>query len=209
MNTWVLIGDSIMSAVSPSTINGPAGTVQQMTASLLQNERGICIRNLSSPGASLGAGGAIGYANITPTLDVLAGIFGYVHGIIVTAGTNDFGTNLNPAQTADSLRRILAWGSKYKRKVLVMDLPYRQKETVKNKIGHALDSYRWVRGVVCNEYKTTARFATREGTPFATFTPSLYDPAEVAAGGALHLNAAGNRAFADWIKAHAAQGGLF
>ncbi len=43
-----------MSAVSPSKVDGPSGLSSQMTANLLMNEKNISVRNISSPGNSIG-----------------------------------------------------------------------------------------------------------------------------------------------------------
>lgn len=210
MQTWIMIGDSIMSSIPPSTLNGSPGSAVQLPQHLLAEECGITVRNISSPGASLGAIGRGGYGNIVPALDTIAGAWNFTNGLIITAGTNDFGTSVSGAAHNEALRKIMAWAKRSGKKVLLMDIPYRQDENKKNKVGLNLGAYRFARAIIgSSEYKGTCYFANRQGTVFDTFTQSLYDPREVAAGKALHLNAEGLRAFTDWIKSAASTAGYF
>lgn len=71
MKTWILMGDSIMSAVSPATINVPLGSSKQLTAFLLMNEKNFSIRNISSPGISFGHADFTGWRNKTKVTDTL------------------------------------------------------------------------------------------------------------------------------------------
>jgi hypothetical protein len=208
--TCVLIGDSITSEVYPSVIGGPKGHPRQLAVNLIQEERGVHIRNLSGPGSSLGAGGAGGFANIVPALEAIGGPFSFTKCIIIQAGTNDFGLGVNMNATVTSFRNILNYARRTKKRVMVVDLIYRSDQANKNKVGLTLDHYRWNRAYICNvEYPDVCKFLSRDGTAFAAMTPNFYTPAEIQVNWAVHLTAAGHRAYADWIKNFAIQHGYF
>lgn len=204
--TCVLIGDSIMSAVSDGSSN-------QLALSLVQNERDVIIRNIASPGASLAATDYTGYnsTQILDTLNRIGGMFSAYNCVIIQAGTNDFGRSANWTDTVTSLRRILTHSRAMSKKVMVLDPIWRANEDVLNSAGGNLNTYRYMTYLVCSqEFSDICHFASRLNTPMGTSAGSAnYSAAEVAAGTQLHPNVAGHRYLADWIKAEAAAAGLF
>lgn len=208
--TWIMLGDSIMSGVSPSVLNGPAGTSVQMATHIIERDRNIIIRNLSSPGHSLAATDHTGFGNIVPSLKNIGGFWSAYNGIIIQAGTNDFSRSSKWEDEVVSLRLILNHAKTMKKKVLMMGIPYRDDWQTLNALGYDLNTYRFFAYLVCVEFPGTCFYGTMDGqTTLAVRTPSLYDPAEVAQGKALHLNAAGHAEFARWVKAQAAIHNLF
>lgn len=208
--TCVLIGDSIMSAVFPSTVNGPQGSVQQSAPHIIQNEGDVYIRNISSPGAALGASDFTGFGNVKPTIDMISGVFKHYDCIIVQAGTNDFGRSIHPDVMSSSLNTILSTAKAAGKKVLVVDLTYRHNENTPNTAGFNLHTYRMNRAILCmGYYPDICTYANRTGGVFDTYDPTLYDAKEVADGKALHLNAKGNREYANWVISVAKQNNVF
>ena len=210
MQTWILMGDSIMSSVSPSKINGPIGSAKQLTAFHLMNERDVSIRNISSPGVSLGHKDFTGWNNsqkVYDTLSTIGGGFSAYNGIIVQVGTNDFGRNVHWGDTVTGLRHILNHAKALNKKVMVMEPIWRRNQDVKNSLGFTLDTYRFFMYLVCmQEFPNNCHYASRSSSSLATASASKYfDPAEVKAKSEVHLNAAGHRAYADWIKFEAAK----
>lgn len=125
--TWIVIGDSIMSYTADGTSN-------QHALTLVHGERSIFIRNISSPGAALGAKDATGFNTqaTVETLKTLSGFFGYYDGIIVQAGTNDYGRSISVNDTLDGLRRILDTAKAHGKKVLILDPIWRAGEEAPN-----------------------------------------------------------------------------
>ena len=207
--TWIMLGDSIMSGVSPSVLNGPQGTSVQMATHIIERDRNIVIRNLSSPGHSLAATDHTGFGNIVPSLLNVGGFWSAYNGIIIQAGTNDFSRSSKWEDEVTSLRLIMNHAKALNKKVLMMNIPYRDDQEVPNALGHVLDTYKFFGYLVCLEYPGTCYYGALDNTTLAVRTPSLYDPAEVAQGKALHLNAAGHAEYARWVKAQAALHNLF
>lgn len=84
---WILLGDSIQSEVMPT---GPATA---LTASQIPALAGVVCQNISSPGMRVGQGSQPGtgaYMN-RAAIGLVSGLFGAA-GLIVTLGTNDYGT---------------------------------------------------------------------------------------------------------------------
>lgn len=212
LNTWIVIGDSIGSFVAQ-------GTPNQHFLKLVANERNISIRNLSSPGASLGSSDNTGFNSAT-TINAIAqisGAWGYYSGVIVQAGTNDFKRGISVDKTIEGLRRILAKVRADGRKAVVMDPIYRDGEEISNglndslcvNIGNTLNCYRFYMRTVCeSEYADVCRFALRSGSVMGVFNNN-YDSSEVSTNTRTHPNATGHRALADWLKAEAAAAGFF
>lgn len=207
--TCILVGDSIMSDVSTSVIGGTSGHANQLAASLIQSERNVIIRNISSPGASLAAKNFTGFGNVNQTINMIGGLFSYYNCIIIQAGTNDFGRSEKWEDMVVSLRAVLSNARNMKKRVIMTDLVYRANERTLNKLGYNIDTYRWFRAIVCNEYADVCTFVNREGTVFAKLDKSLYDANEAAKGTELHLNAKGHRAYADWLMKAAATAKIF
>lgn len=212
--TWVLIGDSIMSLVSPSKVNGPEGHANQQAAFLIQKERNVNLRNVSSPGNSLGNkdfSGFAGGSNAKAILETIGGVFNYYNGVIVQVGTNDFSRSVPWADTVTGLRHILNQARAMNKKVLVMEPIWRRDQNVKNAAGNTLDTYRFFIYIVCtNEYPDICRYASRSSSALADERAAkFYDANEVAKKKELHLNAAGQRAYANWVKLEAAKNGFF
>lgn len=207
--TCVLIGDSIMSSVHRSAIDGPYGDVKESASSIIQDEANVFIRNISSPGASLGSPDATGFGNVKPTLDMIGGMFNYYNCIIIQAGTNDFGRSIRWEDMVSSLRKIMDVAKANNKKVLMTDLIYRSNENQVNSTSYNMHNYRYLRAVVCNEYAGTCFFASRTGTVFDTYTPELYDANEIGKNYALHLNAAGHREYANWVISAAKKNNIF
>lgn len=204
--TCVLIGDSIMSGVAD-------GTSGQHALTLIQAERDVMIRNLSSPGASLAATDATGfnYAGITESLDHIGGVFGAVNCIIIQAITNDYGRSASWNAVNSSLGRILEYAKAKGKKVLVLDPIWRADEGIVNSAGMTLYDYRVRLSIVCSVgYADVCRFASRSNTVLGSSAGSAYYSAyEIAQGKQLHPNAAGHRLLATWIETEAAAAGLF
>lgn len=204
--TWAVVGDSIMSEAMD-------GTAQQMATHLIQSERDVSIRNLSSPGAALGAKDSTGYnsAQFIAELTRLGGMFSAYQGLIIQAGTNDYARAIPWADTIEGLRRILSHAKATGKKAIVLDPIWRAGEELPNSLGHTLNTYRYFIALVCvNEYAGTCHYAPRSNTIMGTASgASFYGASEVAQGKQLHPSAAGHRYLADWILSEAARAGFF
>lgn len=202
--TWVVIGDSLMSTVS-------GGVASQHALHLLAAEKDIFFKNLSVPGQALGVVGGSGFHNayMVDQLTNLDGYFGAgFKGIIVQAGTNDHGRNVNWGDTYNSLIRILTYARAHGKKVLVLDPIWKEQELVPNASGWDLNTYRYFMNYAVSLYTDCAFFAQRANTVLGTSAGAAYfDPAE--APNRTHLLATGQRKYADWIKAEAATAGFF
>ncbi len=209
MQTWIIMGDSIMSAVSPSKVDGPSGLSSQMTANLLMNEKNISVRNISSPGNSIGHSDSTGFGNtvsVTQSLDRIAGFFSFYNGIIIQAGTNDFGRSVSLSTFNKSLEGILSYAQSRNKKVLLMEPIWRRNESVKNQQGLTLNDYSKSMRTLCTKYSSYCHFAERTNSKLGTSNSYVYfDANEIKAKGELHLNASGHRAYTDWIKLEAAK----
>lgn len=207
--TFLLFGDSIMSSVSPSAVGGSNGAAYALASHLVQEECNVIIKNLSSPGHSIG-GPQHSFANGVDLMREFGGMFSAYDGVILQAGTNDFGRGIPIADTLAALTAILQEAQLGGKKVLVMDALWRWNEATPNSQGYTLGAYRWNVAITCNQYPGVGYFCTRTGTVFDNSSASpLYAANEVASGHELHLNAAGHRAYADWLKSKAAAFGLF
>lgn len=207
MQTCLVVGDSIMSSVSD-------GNAQQMATYLIQSERNVSIRNLSSPGAALGAKDLTGYNSSTfiAELSRIGGAWSAYNCIIVQAGTNDYGRSIPWGDTVTGLIGILDHAKALGKKVLVLDPIWRSGEDTPNSIGNTLNTYRYFMFLVCADakYQSMCHFAHRENTIMGTTSgASFYSAEEVSLGKQLHPNVAGHRYLADWIKAEAASAGYF
>lgn len=204
--TWLVIGDSIMSSV-------PGGSAQQAAPFLIQASRNVYIRNLSSPGAALGAKDATGYNSqqFISELSRIGGMFSAYDGIIIQAGTNDYGRGIPWQDTVSALRLIMSHAKGMNKKVLLLDPIWRAGEEQKNSLGHALNAYRYFMALVCvNEYKGTCHYAPRANTVMGSASgASFYASSEVSTGTQLHPNAAGQSHLAQWIISEAAAAGFF
>lgn len=213
MQTWVLMGDSIMSAVSPSVVDGPSGTSKQLAANLLMNNKNVSIRNISSPGNSIGHSDFTGFGNtlsVTQSLDRIGGFFGFYNGIIIQAGTNDFGRSVDLPTFKKSLEGILKHAKTRNKKVLLMEPIYRADQNVKNKVGLVLKDYSNAMKNLCTTYNTHCYFSDMSEEFFNQYSfKSHYDANEVKVGKALHLNASGHERYYRWIEFEASRAKFF
>lgn len=203
--TWIVIGDSILSAV-------PQGTASQLALNLVGAERDVIFKSIASPGAALGVTDQTGFNNATTlnAIKQISGYFGAYNGIIVQAGTNDYGRALNWGDTSNSIKAIIARAKADGKKVLVLDPIWRAGEDTANAQGNTLNTYRYFMFLACNDEPTVCFFAHRENTVMGTSAgAAYYDVNEVATGTQLHPNVTGHRKLADWIKAEAAAAGFF
>ena len=206
--TCALIGDSISAGYG---LTAP----QERFAYLLQSENELVIKDLSSPGASLGAAPPFGFNStaIRGQLSNLKGFFNAIDCIIVQAGTNDYGGSASPGvplkNTMASLKRIMQWARTNGKKVLVLEPIWRAGETANNGQGRPLDHYRYGMYVVCvTQNSDVCTFAHKEGSVMGTSAAATYYlHGEVGAGKQLHPDAAGHRALADWIASRLAAAG--
>jgi lysophospholipase L1-like esterase len=208
MQTWILMGDSIMSAVSPNEVDGLSGKANKLATHLVMNEKNVSIRNISSPGNSMSHTNYTGFgdtSSVTASLDRIGGFFGFYNGIIIQVGTNDFGRDVQLSNFSESLRGILKYASSKNKKVMMMEPIWRRNELIKNKAGFNLNSYRATMKSVCQqEYPTICHFSSRVNSKLANASSYMYfDANEVKNKGELHLNSSGHRAYADWIKLEA------
>jgi lysophospholipase L1-like esterase len=204
--TCILLGDSIDSYA----VDGRASDI---AAHLIEAERNVVIRNLSSPGASLGGGDPYGFnsPNVVETLDRLCGFFRYCDCVIIAAGSNDFGTaSVSWAGVEQSVTRILDWAQERRRKVLMLDLIWRAnyENGAQNHMGLTWAQFRAARGALCAERARVCTFTPRPQA-FNVATPSLFGADEQQSGGLTHLNAAGHRIRATWIEEAADSAALF
>lgn len=206
--TCILIGDSIDSFVAD-------GRASDLTPYLVAAERNVVIRNLSSPGATLGRADNTGFNNeaVIATMDGICGSFRYCDCVIITAGTNDFN---NPAiQWMDverSVTRILDWVAQTGRptRVLMLDLIWRSnfEDGAVNHMGMTWRQFREARAALCTERPRVCAYAPRP-TAFDAARPELFGMDEQSSGALLHPNAAGHRLRANWMIAAAEGAGLF
>lgn len=205
-DTWIVIGDSIMSGASQ-------GTAKQFSLNLVSNERNVIFKNMASPGAALGATDFTGFnsQSVIENIGRTGGFFSAYKGVLIQAGTNDFGRSIPLADVSQSVRRIAGAARITKKKVLVLEPIWRSNENVKNKLGLTLNSYRETIRKVCQvEFKDVCYFASRTSTIMGTVNgKSHYDAGEVAKGNQLHPNVKGNRYLADWIKLEARKANYF
>lgn len=202
--TWIVIGDSIMSDV-------PQGTSAQHSLHLVAAEKNVMFKSLASPGSSLGHTDKTGFNSdrATAAIDLISGSWGWYNGVLIQAGTNDFGRNVPWEDTVTSMRRILERVRIDGKKALVLDPIYRDGEDTPNALGNVLNTYRYFMWHVCTqEYADVCRFANRTNSVMGTLNNN-YDSAEVVQTKRLHPNAIGHRKLADWIKLEAAAAGYF
>jgi hypothetical protein len=202
--TWIVIGDSIMSWAAD-------GEAKDLALHIVATERNVLIKNISSPGASLGRETSFGFnnTNTIATLDEICGFFSYCDGILVQAGFNDYRQSVDLQQTEASLLRILAYARSHGKKVIVTDIIWSIIENEPNDLGYTVTKYREVRTASCTVYSDICTYAPRTETSLGSPSTTLYDAAEVASGKQVHPNVAGHRAFADWLETIAAKAGLF
>lgn len=202
--TWVVIGDSLMSYVA-------GGVASQHALHLLAAEKDILFKNLSVPAQALGAVGGSGFNNayMTDQLTNIDGLYGAAfNGIILQAVTNDHGRNINWGDTYNSAIRILTYARAHGKKVLVLDAIWKETELVANASGWDLNTYRYFMALAANNYNDVTHFCHRENTVIGTVLGAAYfDPSE--APNRTHLLPTGQRVYADWIKAEAASAGWF
>lgn len=200
--TCVWIGDSIDSFAQ----DGPAAS---LATHLIEAERNVSIRNLSSPGGTLGLPGNWGFNSLwtTDTFEHLDGYGQNLDCIIIAAGVNDFGApNDNWEMVAVSLDRILKWAQRHQKKVLMLDLIWASaaENAAPNHWGMTWAEFRNRRAQLCRRY-SECTFAERP-REFDVLHPDLYSSLDPSP---LHLNSAGQRVRANWVEAAARAAGLF
>jgi len=202
--TVVVIGDSLMSGVA-------GGVAASHALHLIASERDVFFKNLSVPVQALGAVGGSGFNNsyMTDQLDNLNGFYGAAFTtIILQACTNDHGRNINWGDTYNAAVRILDYARAKAKKVLVLDAIWKESELTPNASGWDLNTYRFFIAHAASLYPDVAHFAHRENTVVGTAAGmSYFDASE--APNRTHLTTAGQRKYADWIKAEAAAAGFF
>lgn len=200
-----LIGDSIAAG---SGLPVP----QTRFVHILQVEHDVIIRDLSSPGATLGRTDFMGFnrPDLDTQLSSLGGAFGNLSCIIVQAGTNDFGASIPWEASVEGLVRVLKWAKVRNKRVLVVLPIWRANEQIPNKLGHNLNKYRYMLAVSCTIYGQWCTVANPIGTLLGSAAGAgYYQSGEVAVGKQLHPDAAGHRLMADWIAAVATSIGIF
>lgn len=201
--TCVVIGDSNLSGV-------PNGTATQFALHLVAAERNVIFKNISSPGASLGSTDFTGFNSpeVVATLNRIGGSFLAFDCALIALGVNDFNRALNWGDTYNGLERIIKRLKAMGKKALVLDPIWCGYENTPNSAGFTLNQYRFFIAHLCvNVYPADTHFAHRENTVLGTSAGAAYfvEPAP----NQLHLNAAGHRKLADWIKAEALAAGYF
>ena len=95
---WILAGDSIQAGVFANPEFGlPGGDARQLTSSIVTQETGVLIQNISSPGATMTTATPAyfpGLKDQTKAIDFIDGVFGAT-GIIITIGVNDANGTVN------------------------------------------------------------------------------------------------------------------
>lgn len=204
--TWIAISDSIGSGV-------PQGQSWQHAFSLVSAERNIYIRNLSSPGSSLGdtRQGGFNNPNTAAAINMIAGANSAYCCVLVMAGLNDWGSSVPWQNTATSLRFILQKVRNEGKKAMVMSPIWNYREGIANADGLTLSDYRIVLANVCiGEFPDVCHFAKKSNTIMGSSAAAPYfDANEVAEGKQTHPNAQGHRYLADWIIQEGASAGLF
>lgn len=205
--TWIVIGDSILSSVSQ-------GTAKQLATHLVSAEKDIVFKSLASPGSSIGHTDHTGFNSVRTdyAIDLIRGAWNAYNGVLIQAGTNDFSRNVPTAQTIEGLRRILAKVRADGKKALVLPMTWRADQDVPNAVGATLVTYKYVMALVCvNEFGDVCWYGGWDKSPLTTNAGAAtdYDVNETAQGKQLHLNASGHRKLADWIKLEAAAAGYF
>lgn len=201
--TVVWFGDSNTSGVSQ-------GTAKQLSLHLVSAEQDVVIKNLSSPGTSLGHTDRTGY-NSTRTvnaIDLARGAWNAYDVAVITAGTNDYTRWVPLADTKGGLRRILDKVRADGKRALLIPILWRGEEVgpnggTPNGIGLTVMNYRWEIALTCIvEYPDVCHHANVNGSPLLTSAGANtdYDATETAQGKQLHLNASGHRKLADYIK---------
>lgn len=201
---WVVLGDSFESNGGVANV-----TAAQVDIHLVERERNVQMRNISSAGAMMGAPWPNGYRGATYTyaiLDHVCGAMSQCAGVLVQAGINDFSfPGVSWANVADSMNDVMVWARSRGKKVIVLDLAWGGSlETAPaNHMGYTFADYRLARAVTCALNPDVCYYFPRN--------PALnvYNPSYYVSASDPHPTAAGHRARADWIKAGAAFAGLF
>lgn len=193
--TAIWIGDSLDSFVYE-------GHADDLAVDLITHEHNVVIRNLSSPGTTLGLTNGFGFNTdwTTQAFGQICGGFKYCQGIVITAGVNDYGVEgVTWAMVEASLVRMLDWAQAQDVKVLMADLIWSTaaETNASPNMGLSWAEYRAHRAAVCARY-SVCRFAPRP-PEFDTEHPDLYAATEREAGALVHLNPAGQRVRADWL----------
>jgi len=93
---WILAGDSIQAQVfGNAEFNLPGGDARDLTASIVMQDTGVAIQNVSSPGATMTTTTVFaGLKDQQAMVSFIDGFFGAT-GIIITIGVNDSGGTVN------------------------------------------------------------------------------------------------------------------
>lgn len=204
--TCIFIGDSILSAV-------PQGKARHLATHLITAESDVVVKNLASPGASLGSADFTGFnsGRTEQAIDLIRGAWNAYDCVTVQAGTNDFSRNIPWQSSVEGLRRVLSKVRADGKKAIVMPMVWRADADVPNAGGLTLGAYSYLMALVCaGEYPDICHFGKIQNTPLSTGEGALtdYDTTETTQGKQLHLNAVGQRKWADWWKLEAAAAGL-
>ncbi|HEV7732827.1 MAG TPA: SGNH/GDSL hydrolase family protein [Candidatus Binatia bacterium] len=177
----VLIGDSIQAGTNLVTATNQASAV-------LQASGNVIVHNFSRPGARMtDAGFFPGMTHAGQSISLLHGPYGYLYGVVINLGTNDYGgaadlTTFINAYTAllDSIPSGIA--------VACMGPTWSTSEGVTNSLGYTKDYYRYATYLAC----ASRGFPYIEGKN-AIPNSTAYFPDGV------HPNDAGHQAMGAWL----------
>lgn len=186
---WVLLGDSIQAQVFE-----PSGIVPQaklLTANRITQNLNVQIQNISSPGMSMAVNGTgwDAYSNRT-ALRLIDGFFG-AKGIVITLGTNDWGTpSINTSMFFEQYKATVQYAKSLGLQVVCVSPIWRADQDQYKASGsdsYQLWVYRWVVQEAC----------TQGGGIYVDGSTAPLLPEHFADG--LHLNGAGHGVFSSWL----------
>jgi lysophospholipase L1-like esterase len=107
---WILAGDSIQAQVfTNAEFNLPGGDARDLTASIIMQDTGVAIQNVSSPGATMSGNGFFaGLKDQRAMVSFIDGFFGAT-GIIITIGVNDSGGSVSAATYRSDYAGLVAF----------------------------------------------------------------------------------------------------
>lgn len=110
---WILAGDSIQAQVfGNAEFNLPGGDARDLTASIIMQDTGVAIQNVSSPGATMSGNGFFaGLKDQQSMVSFIDGFFGAT-GIIITIGVNDSGGSVSSSTYMTDYSSLVAFALK-------------------------------------------------------------------------------------------------